>query len=110
MESQGLKAEKPSYPCDGWVDPEDIWLVKQVSLRRANTAQFLSHEASEIVKGIEIDNRTVVTRGGVWGAGELCPMGANLHLYTRIKFQRQCLQITMRSCAFDNLLTGSISR
>lgn len=67
MESQGLKGEKSSYPCDGRMDPEDIWLVKQVSLRRANTAQLLSHEASEIVKGIEIDNRMVVTRGGVWG-------------------------------------------
>ena len=51
MESWGLRAEKPPCPHGGWMDPEDVTLVKQISPRRTATARFLLKEASEIVNG-----------------------------------------------------------
>lgn len=51
------------------MDLEDI-MLSEGSQRRTNTMQFLLHEASEIVKGVERDNGMMVTRGKgreIWG-------------------------------------------
>lgn len=51
------------------MDLEDI-MLSEGSQRRTNTIQFLLHEASEIVKGVERDNGMMVTRGKgreIWG-------------------------------------------
>ena len=99
-ETQWNKSIIKEYMCVPWLIRADTWQkssqyckviilqLKEINLKRTNTAQFNSHEASKLVKLMESEIKTVVARDwecGIWRAGaELFPFGEIRHSHKNL--------------------------